>query len=56
MQKNSSNYKQNYVYVQDIDETPLMPTKRFHKVRLLLKKVKQRSFHTTLLPIKCVIM
>lgn len=42
MQKNSSNYKQNYVYVQDIDETPLMPTKRFRKVRLLLKKGKAK--------------
>ena len=38
MQKSKSNDEQYYVYVQDIDGTPLMPTKRFRKVRLLLKK------------------
>ena len=38
MQKSKSNDKQYYVYVQDIDGIPLMPTKRFRKVRLLLKK------------------
>lgn len=42
MQKNSSENKQNYVYVQDIDGTPLMPTKRFRKVRLLLKNGKAK--------------
>ena len=36
------NNKQEYVYVQDIDGIPLMPTKRFRKVRLLLKDRKAK--------------
>jgi hypothetical protein len=54
MQKMTRNNKQEHVYVQDIDGIPLMPTKRFRKVRLLI--VKPRLFPTTLLPLKCVIM
>ena len=42
MQKNISNNKQNYVYVLDIDGNPLMPTKRFRMIRLLLKKGKAK--------------
>ena len=42
MQKNISNNKQNYVYVLDIDGMPLMPTKRFRMIRLLLKKGKAK--------------
>jgi len=45
-----TNRKIDYVYVLDIDGKPLMPTKRFRKVRLMLKngqaKVVRRDVFT----------
>ena len=35
--ENKKEHNQNYVFVQDKNGIPLMPTKRFRKIRLLLK-------------------